>query len=70
VRDFDEDHTFDCVDDPPARESQWYTVCGKPHTNFPLWMTSISLLAALGVLVFSWLLRPSRHGARRTALIG
>jgi hypothetical protein len=61
VRDFDEDYTFDCVEDPPGSETQWYTVCGKPHTSFPSWMTGISLLAALGVLVFSWLLRPRRQ---------
>ena len=46
VTDFDEDYTFACVDAPPEGEVSWYTVCGRPHTNFAAWMTGV---AALGL---------------------
>ena len=42
--------------------AKWYTVCGKPHTNFARWMIGTSLLGGLGVLVFSFLLGPLRRG--------
>ena len=32
VDDYEEDFTFACTT-PPAHGAQWYTVCGKPHTN-------------------------------------
>ncbi|MCA9694513.1 MAG: hypothetical protein KC636_33355 [Myxococcales bacterium] len=63
AEDYDEDFSFDCVDAPPSDGSEWYTVCGRPHTDFPRWMLTISLLAALGVGCFSYLLlgrRPPR----------
>jgi len=62
--DFDEDYTFECVDAPPADGSEWYTVCGRAHTNFPAWLAGVGLLGALGIAVFSYLLGPLR---RRTS---
>ena len=56
AEDFDEDFTFACVDTLPAAGTQWYTVCGKAHDNFPLWMGAVSGLAAAGTLLYSFLL--------------
>ncbi|MFV8752016.1 hypothetical protein ACNOYE_15835 [Nannocystaceae bacterium ST9] len=59
--DFDEDYTFECVDTPPAEGSEWYTVCGKAHDNFALWLAGVGLLGGLGIAVFSYLLGPLRR---------
>jgi hypothetical protein len=65
ARDFDEDYTFDCVDAPPPDGARWYTVCGKPHTNFTAWMAGTAVLGLAGLIAFSLLLRGrSRPGAR------
>ncbi|MCB9755955.1 MAG: hypothetical protein H6713_39035 [Myxococcales bacterium] len=54
--DFDEDYSFDCVA-PPPELSEWYTVCGRPHRDFPRWMLGVGLLCALGVVAYGGLLR-------------
>jgi hypothetical protein len=59
--DFDEDYTFDCVDAPPVEGSEWYTVCGREHTNFGAWMAGVGALGVLGIAVFSYLLGPLRR---------
>lgn len=56
AQDFDEDYSFDCVDSLPADKSEWYTVCGKAHSNFPRFMLAIAMLAALGLALFGTLL--------------
>ncbi len=59
--DFDEDYTFECVAQPPAEGSEWYTVCGRAHTNAGAWLAGVGLLGGLGILVFSVLLGPLRR---------
>ncbi len=59
VQDFDEDFTFGCVDQPLVAGEQWYTVCGRGHRNFTAWMLGVGGLAALGIALFSLLLRRS-----------
>jgi hypothetical protein len=61
AEDFDEDYTFDCLDTLPAAGSGWYTVCGKAHTNFPLWLGTVLALAALGALAYAWMLGAFRR---------
>jgi hypothetical protein len=61
VDDFDEDFTFDCVEAPPPDHAQWYTLCGKPHSDFMSWLAATSLLAFAGIVVFTALLRPGRE---------
>jgi hypothetical protein len=56
AEDFDEDFSFDCVDRLPAQNSEWYTVCGRPHTSFARWMAGVSLLGVAGTLLFSYML--------------
>ena len=35
---------------PPSPDlTEWYTVCGKPHLNKPLWVTYVAVLATLGI---------------------
>ena len=60
VRDFDEDYSFECTDAPPDG-AEWYTVCGRAHTRFGVWMAGMSFLAALAGLLFSYLLGPLRR---------
>ena len=56
AEDFDEDFSFDCVQGLPPEGSDWYTVCGRPHTNFPRWMGGVLGLSALGLALYSGLL--------------
>lgn len=65
AEDFDEDYTFQCVASPPPPETEWYTVCGKPHTSFGRWMFGVSALGVVGAGLFSYLL--GAFGRRRRA---
>ena len=56
VEDYDEDYHFGCVKGLPAAETDWYTVCGKGHSDFPLWLGGVAGLGVLGVLVYAGLL--------------
>lgn len=60
AEDFDEDFSFDCAE-IPAKGSEWYTVCGRPHTDFTKWMLGVSGLGALGIALYSFLLGPLRR---------
>lgn len=59
--DYDEDFTFECVDAPPAEGSEWYTVCGKAHTNYAGYLAGVAGLGLLGIMVFSYLIGPLRR---------
>lgn len=61
AEDFDEDYSFDCVDRLPAAGSEWYTVCGRPHTNFGRWMAGVGGLGLAGVLLYGWMLGRRRR---------
>lgn len=63
VSDFDEDYDFSCSE-PPADGVEWYTVCGRAHTNKTAWVGGVGLLGVLGGLWFSWLLGPLRRRAK------
>ena len=63
VDDYEEDFTFDCTT-LPADGTQWYTICGRPHTNYAVYATAVGGLSLGGVLVFS-LLFGAMGGARR-----
>merc|ERR1719401_1377146 len=32
----------------------WYTVCGRPHESFELWMAAVAALALCGSALFVW----------------
>ena len=57
VNDYDEDFTFACTD-PPAHGTQWFTVCGKAHTNYAGHLAAVAGLSATGGVVFSMLFGP------------
>lgn len=57
AEDFEEDYTFDCVDGRPEPQSEWYTVCGKPHTSYPRHLLGVGVLGLLGLAAYGWLLR-------------
>ena len=63
VTDYEEDFTFECVDSPPggAAETRWYTTCGKAHTNKAGHVAGVSILGAVGILLFSLLVGPLRR---------
>lgn len=61
AEDFDEDYSFDCVDELPALYAEWYTVCGKPYTDKPRWLLGVGGLGLLGIFVYSYLLGPLRR---------
>ena len=54
----DEDWTFGCAagagdaSAPPPDLTEWYTVCGRPHSNKPLWAAYVAALAALGIATY------------------
>lgn len=60
VSDFDEDFSFACVAEPPADGSRWYTVCGRPHVDFTLWLAAVLSLALLGVSGYGFILSRAR----------
>ncbi|MCB9788499.1 MAG: hypothetical protein H6744_17595 [Deltaproteobacteria bacterium] len=63
AEDYDEDYRFDCLDALPPEGAGWYAVCGKPHSNFPLWMGTVLALSLLGVLTYGALLGAARRPA-------
>lgn len=65
VEDFEEDFTFDCAE-PPPDGTQWYTVCGKAHTNHAGYAVVVGTLSLGGILLFS-LLFGRRSGVQVTA---
>ena len=54
----DEDWTFECngQDLTPGAPflTEWYTVCGKPHSNKELWVAAEAGLAILGTVTYRW----------------
>ena len=44
VDDYEEDFTFDCST-LPADGTQWYTICGRPHTNYAVYATAVGGLS-------------------------
>ncbi|MCA9710436.1 MAG: hypothetical protein KDK70_31640 [Myxococcales bacterium] len=57
AEDFDEDYTFDCLDRRPEPMAEWYTVCGRPHRDFPRFMAGVAILCALGIAAYGTTLR-------------
>ncbi|WP_419554464.1 hypothetical protein [Candidatus Poriferisodalis sp.] len=75
VSDYDEDYSFDCAT-PPAHGAEWYTVCGREHSNHPAYAAVVGSLALTGIVVFTVLFgawgrgsepqsAPERTGHRR-----
>lgn len=54
--DYDEDFRFDCVAERPTHGERWFTLCGRPHGNFALWLGAVAALATVGLALFSYLL--------------
>ena len=51
-----EDYSFDCTS-LPIDYQEWYTVCGRPHTDFNRYLATVCLLGAAGIFVYSHLLK-------------
>ncbi len=54
--DYDEDFSFACTPELPAEGSEWYTLCGRAHTNFPAWLAGVGGLGLVGCLAFGTML--------------
>jgi len=60
-----QDFLLDCAqlcsqnvfDDCAVQTSTWYSVCGRPHTNYLLWVGVTITLCSLGAFTYAWLLR-------------
>lgn len=61
AEDYDEDFTFECVDSLPARGSEWYTVCGRPHRDFPRWLAGVGGLGIAGIGLYGLVLGVRRR---------
>jgi len=66
-----QDFTFDCSDlcknkdvNCKAVSNSWYTICGRPHSDYALWLTTTGVLCVIGVILFTYTLT-YRSGERR-----
>ena len=66
AEDYDEDYTFDCGGELPADGAEWYTVCGRPHTDKAAWLGGVGGLGAVGVALYGFLLGMIRRGGPST----
>lgn len=51
IDNYEEDFTFACTA-PPADGARWFTICGKAHTNYPVYSAAVGGLSLTGVVVF------------------
>ncbi len=65
--DYDEDWTFDCTAGQPPEMTEWYTVCGRPHSDQGLWMAGVGGLGAFGLAAFGLVLGFRRRRVRLAA---
>lgn len=65
--DFDEDFSFDCVDEAPPLGASWYTVCGKAHRDRSLWIRTVFGIGILGFLLYAYLLGQWRRKPKNAA---
>jgi hypothetical protein len=59
-----QDWTFQCGNanmTPKEDFTEWYTVCGKTHSNWQLWMAAMGSLAALGIVTYRHAFSPSQR---------
>ncbi len=63
AEDFDEDFSFDGLAEKPQDGARWYTVSGKAHRHFGLWMGGVAGLGLVGAALFALMLgrRPQRR---------
>ncbi len=60
-----QDFQFDCGElcsqlsvscSDPADSSTWYTVCGRPHSDYRLYVTATAVICGLAALLYTLLL--------------
>ncbi|XP_059088314.1 uncharacterized protein LOC131884517 [Tigriopus californicus] len=49
--------------------SEWYTICGEPHSNFGLWLGVLMALGALGITTYNMVLG-KRHFLKTVLVLG
>jgi len=54
--DFDEDYHFQCATTQLEQGTEWYTICGKAHSNRQLYLVVVAILGWLGLLIYHWAL--------------
>ena len=60
-----EDFTFDCTK-VPEDMTEWYTVCGKKHSNQPAYLVAVTILAFIGITTYRMAFKPSEHGSKKS----
>ncbi len=68
VEDYEEDFTFDCAE-PPGHGARWYTICGKPHTDYLAYAAGTGALSLGGMIAFLLMFGGGGAG-RRSAVEG
>lgn len=53
-----EDWNVNCAAAIPVAPnfSEWYTICGEPHSNFGLWLSVLMALGTLGITTYNLVL--------------
>lgn len=46
---------INCMGGTPKEYSNWYTICGKPYTDFSRWLLGMLLINTLGVVTYTTL---------------
>lgn len=56
-----------CVQVGSVNLATWYTICGTPHTNWPLWQFAVTALSVMGSCMYLYALSAKDPSARKHA---
>eukprot|EP00041_Stephanoeca_diplocostata_P015482 m.295780 g.295780 ORF g.295780 m.295780 type:complete len:423 (-) comp20048_c0_seq1:211-1479(-) len=63
---FDEDFTFDCPaavgQTLPPTPTSWYTICGRAHTEYGLYVGTSSIICLVGIVLYGYALNRKSTG--------
>lgn len=63
---FDEDFTFDCPaavgQTLPPTPNSWYTICGRAHTDYALYVVTSSTICLFGIVLYGYALNRGNNG--------
>jgi hypothetical protein len=59
----------DCVDATAEENSTWYTVCGRAHSDYPLYVAATAAVCGLATIFYTLLLTFSGSGAAPVVLV-
>ncbi len=59
----------DCVDAAAEENSTWYTVCGRAHSDYPLYVAATAAICGLAAIFYTLLLTYNVSGAAAAAVV-